>query len=103
MGIGFNMRIIKKQRLIDFWERYPDTEQPLKAWYKETTKARWKNPQRIKGQYATASILQNGRVVFNVLGNNYRLVVSIRYDLGIVYIRFIGTHKQYDNIDAQTI
>ena len=101
--MGFDMRVIKKQRLIAFWKKHPDTEQPLKAWYQEAKNARWKTPQKIKSQYATASILQDRRVVYNILGNNYRLVVKIHYDFGLVYIRFIGTHKEYDKIDAQTI
>ena len=89
-----------------FWERAPqfaDSKRPLEAWFAEVRKAAWTSPAQVKVQYRNASILKSGRVVFNIAGNKYRLVVHIRYDLGIVFIRFIGTHTQYDRIDADTI
>lgn len=100
------MRVIALSTLKDFWGNepdYADAEGPALAWYREAKKADWSAPQDIKDQFRTASILRQGRVVFNIAGNKYRLVVHVRYDLKIVYIRFIGTHRQYDKIDAQTI
>ena len=87
----------------EFWEKRPDSEEHLKAWYKIADAAEWKTPQDVKYQYRNASILQDGRVVFNIRGNNYRLVVWINYKFFTIYIRFVGTHKEYDEIDVQTI
>ncbi len=98
------MRIISLSTLSNFWKSgYADAEQSLKSWFKETKNAEWISPNIIKKNYPSASILNNNRVVFNIKGNNYRLIVSINYDYAIVYIRFIGTHAQYDKIDANTI
>jgi mRNA interferase HigB len=97
------MRIIAKKTLREFWERHADAEQALKAWYYDVKHADWKSPGDIRKTYATVSILANNRVVFNIRGNNYRLVVAINYDFGIVYIRFVGTHQEYDQIDAEHI
>lgn len=97
------MRIIAKKTLRDFWERYPDAEDALQAWYHDAKQATWHSPNDIRRVYATARIIANNRVVFNIRGNHYRLIVAINYAVGIVYIRFIGTHKEYDQIDAATI
>lgn len=97
------MRVIAIKKLKDFWKKHPDAEQPLRAWYSEVINANWQNPSEIKYLYRTASILKNNRVVFNIKGNDYRLVVSINYIYKIVYIRFIGTHKEYDKINAEEI
>lgn len=100
------MRIIARKTLIQFWESHPkydDAQAPLEAWYQEAKRASWSNPAEIKEQYRNASILKSGRVVFNIGGNKYRLVVFINFSKQIVYIRFVGTHKQYDQIDAETI
>jgi mRNA interferase HigB len=97
------MRIIARRTLREFWEVYPDAEQPLKAWFAEATKAQWQSPNDIKQSYRNASIVGNNRVVFNIKGNDYRLIVYVRYDLGILFIRFIGTHRDYDKVDATTI
>jgi mRNA interferase HigB len=86
-----------------FWHQHPDAEQPLKAWFEEASKASWTQPSGIKAQYRNASILKNRRVVFNIRGNEYRLVVAIAYRLQIVCVKFIGTHQQCDAIDAHTI
>ncbi len=86
-----------------FWLQHPDAEQPLKAWFEEASKASWTQPSDIKAQYRSASILKNRRVVFNIKGNEYRLVVAIAYRLQIGYVKFIGTHQQYDEIDSHTI
>ncbi len=97
------MKIISVKTLRDFWAKNPDAEQPLKAWGDEATKADWKNPAEIKEQYRTASILKNRRVVFNIKGNDYRLIVAIAYQRGWMFVKFIGTHKEYDAIEADTI
>ncbi|MFH1965347.1 MAG: type II toxin-antitoxin system HigB family toxin [Acidobacteriota bacterium] len=98
-------RIIARRTLKDFWERSgcEDAEGPLTAWFKRTEGSKWKNPADIKAEYGSASILKSGRVVFNICGNKYRLVVKIIYEPRLVYIRFIGTHKEYDGIDAETV
>lgn len=97
------MRIISRRRLREFWEEHADSEAALRAWFNEAKQARWETPADVKAQYASASFLANNRVVFNIKGNDYRLITAIRYDLGIVFIRFIGTHPEYDRIDATTI
>jgi mRNA interferase HigB len=97
------MRVMAKPVLRTFWKRFPDAEGALKAWFAEAEKAAWNNPAQIKQQYGSASILEDNRVVFNVCGNKYRLVVKINYGIGIVYIRFIGTHKEYDTINAEEV
>jgi len=105
MGIPYidAVRIIAKTILRDFWKRHADAEQPLKAWHKEASLAVWKSPADVKRLYPSASILSDNRMVFNIKGNTYRLVVAVRYEFHIVYIRFIGTHSQYDSIDARII
>ena len=97
------MRVIAKKHLITYWGKHPDAEQPLKAWYDEAVKAQWSTPQDIKAQYGNASFVGNNRVVFNIKGNNYRLIVKINYHYQMLWIRFIGTHAQYDKIDATKI
>jgi len=97
------MRIIAKSTIKQYWQKHPDVESALKAWFYDASRANWKNPNDIKDIYRNASILANNRVVFNIKGNNYRLIVHLRYDLGIVFIRFIGTHAEYDKIDHNTI
>ena len=97
------MRVIAKKTLREFWTKYPDTEQQLKAWYSETLRAQWKGPADIKKNYPSASVLVDNRIVFNIKGNNYRLIVRINYHYRMVWIRFIGTHAQYDRIDANKI
>jgi mRNA interferase HigB len=97
------VRVIAKSTLRTFWTKHKDCEEQLKSWYKEAEEAHWKVPRDIKRDYPTASFLPDNRVVFNIKGNNYRLVVKINYDYGIVWIRFVGTHGQYDKINASTI
>ncbi len=97
------MRVIAKKILRDFWEKYNDSEQSLKTWYKEALKANWKSPNEIKNEYAKVSILKSGRVVFNICGNKYRLIVDINFDRRWIFIRFIGTHKEYEKVDANKI
>lgn len=100
------MRIIALSTLKSFWDdnpQYRDAEQQTLSWYRFTLKADWSSPAEVKSDFGNASILKDGRVVFNIAGNKYRLVVWINYSYKIVYIRFIGTHAQYDEIDAQSI
>ncbi len=97
------MRIISRKALREFWNRHPDAQEPLRAWHSRTKKAVWETPIDVKADYANASIIANNRVIFNIRGNHYRLVVAIDYQYGIVYIRFVGTHTDYDQIDAATI
>lgn len=89
--------------LRDFWEIHTDCEEQLKTWYHETEHANWQTPNDIKIEHASASFLQNNRIVFNIKGNRYRLIVRINYDYGVLWIRFIGTHAEYDKIDANNI
>jgi Uncharacterized protein conserved in bacteria len=97
------VRIIARKALREFWRAYGDAEQPLKAWYKEVEKAKWDSPHELKLTYPSASILEDNRVVFNLKGNHYRLIAKISFDFQICWIRFIGTHAQYDKINAHTI
>jgi len=97
------MRVIAKRTLRDFWEKHADSEQSLKSWYHESQNAQWKTPNDVKKHYPSASILVNNRIVFNIKGNKYRLVVKINYDFQIIWIRFVGTHAGYDKIDATKI
>ncbi|WP_165073132.1 type II toxin-antitoxin system HigB family toxin [Desulfovibrio sp. ZJ200] len=99
------MRIIALSTLKAFWEIpcYADAKEPLLAWHRFALNADWASPADIKEELRSASILQDGRVIFNIAGNKYRLVVWINYPYRVVYIRFIGTHEQYDAIDPQTI
>ena len=97
------MRIIARSTLKLFWKKYTDVEQPLKSWFEIVKASIWEKPNDIKEVFRSADILSNNRVVFNIKGNKYRLIVSVRYDLKIVYVRFIGTHAEYDKIDAINI
>jgi mRNA interferase HigB len=99
------MRIIAFRTLREFWEKseYADSETSLRSWYHDAKSSNWKNSNELKQQYKNASIVGEGRIVFNIKGNTYRLVVLIDYDFQVLFIRFIGTHKQYDKIDAKTI
>ena len=97
------MKIIAIGNLRDFWLAHPDAEQPLKACIDEAKAATWSQLGDIKARYASASILKSRRVVFNIKGNDYRLIVAVAYRFGAVYIKFIGTHAQYDAVDANTV
>jgi mRNA interferase HigB len=97
------LRVIAKRTLREFWELNPDSEQQLMSWYRESSKAEWNSPNEIKEQYASASILKNSRIVFNICGNKYRLIVEINFPREWIFIRFIGTHKEYDKIDVNSI
>ena len=100
------MRVIAKRTLREFWEsapQYAEAQGPLEAWYAEARKATWRTPPDLKAQFRHASILKNNRVVFNIGGNKYRLVVAVDYQRQVLFIRFIGTHSQYDIIDAEVV
>ena len=97
------MHIVAVRFLRSFWEKHPDAEQALKSWLDEARKARWSQPAEIKERYRSASILKNRRVVFNIKGNDYRLVVSVAYRYQAVYVKFIRTHTEYDAIDADAV
>ncbi len=96
------MRIIARSTLVAFWEKHRESEQQLRAWFHEATRARWKTPAHIKEKYRNASILKGRRVVFNICGNRSRLLCEILYGQEIVFIKFVGTHEEYDAIDAET-
>ncbi|MDB5333073.1 MAG: mRNA interferase HigB [Phycisphaerales bacterium] len=99
------MRIISRKTLRQFWQKrqYADAEQPLKAWFQEAAKADWSSPAAIKAAYRSASVVADNRVVFNIAGNKYRLVVKVNYPYRVMYIRFVGTHRQYDAIDVTEV
>jgi mRNA interferase HigB len=96
------MRIVAKRTLREFWERYPDAEDPLLAWYREVEKEDWTKSSDVKDKFRSASFVGD-RVVFNIKGNDYRLVVKINYPYRVVYVRFVGTHKEYDEIDVKEV
>jgi mRNA interferase HigB len=97
------VRIISRGTLRRFWQRYPDAEQPLKAWFQEAAKARSSSPHQVKKMYRNASVTGDNRIVFNIAGNKYRLIVEFNYRYRLGYVRFIGTHAQYDRIDAEIV
>lgn len=97
------MRILSKRALREFWERYPDAMEPLQAWYHEVLKEDWDMPAKVKAKYGNASIVGDNRVVFNIKGNACRLVVKINYPYRIVYVRFVGTHAEYDEVDVEEV
>jgi mRNA interferase HigB len=97
------VRVIAKSTLREFWNRHTDSEEQLKSWFNEAEKSSWSSPVDIKRDYPSASILIDNRVVFNIKGNSYRLIVKINYKVGLVWIRFVGTHNEYDKINAETI
>jgi len=97
------MRIISNKTLREFYKNCQDAKGPLLSWYKEVKKENWDTPAEVKEKYCNASILGNNRVIFNIKGNKYRLVVKIQYEYRVVYIRFVGTHAEYDAIDAEEV
>lgn len=97
------VRVFSRKTIHEFTVKHADADQPLRAWFAETEQADWKSPADIKARYASASFVGSDRVVFNIKGNTYRLIVQIKYDFKCVYIRFIGTHAEYDTVDAATV
>ncbi len=96
-------RIFAKSTLREFWENHPDSEQYLKTWYDTAMSANWKTPNDVKKSYANASLLKDSRIVFNIKGNSYRLVIKFNFEQQLAFVRFIGTHSDYDKIDANNI
>jgi len=99
------MRVIAKSSLVKFWSQpwAADAKAALQSWHDEALKANWRSPQDIKDQYRSASICGNHRVVFNIAGNKYRLVVELQYQAGIAWVKFIGNHAQYDQINMESV
>jgi mRNA interferase HigB len=97
------MRIIARKTLKTFWAVHRRAEKPLRAWFHEAKAAKWNNYKDIKKAFPSADVLPNKRVIFDIKGNDYRLVAKIHYNTGIVFIRFVGTHGDYDQIDPATI
>ena len=97
------MRIVAKRTLRSYWQQEPRAEQPLKAWYAVAAKADWASPADMKRDYRTASFVAGNRVVFNIGGNRYQLIVRFDYPHRIGFVRFVGTHAQYDAVEAATI
>jgi mRNA interferase HigB len=97
------VRIIAKSTLRAFWAVRPDAEEPLLAWYREVEKEDWSEPAQVKEKYRNASIVKGNRVVFNIKGNDYRLVVRINYPYRMLYVRFVGTHAEYDRVNAEEV
>jgi mRNA interferase HigB len=96
-------RIFAKSTLKEYWENHPEIEQYLKTWYDTAMSSDWKTPSDVKKTYSSASILKDSRIVFNIKGNSHRLVTKFHFEKQWIFIRFIGTHKEYDKIDANTI
>lgn len=97
------MVIISKAVLVEFGIQYTDSVEPLNKWYEETKKADWRNFSEMKKTFNSVDAVGNDRYVFNIKGNNYRIVAMIFFDIRTVYIRFVGTHKEYDKIDCKTV
>ena len=97
------MRIFSYSNLKKFGKKHSDCKSSLDAWYKEFSQNEWLSPHSIKDKYASASIVGNHRIVFNIKGNRYRLIVEFRYEIQMAFVRFIGTHTEYDKIDAETV
>ena len=99
------MRVIAKSTLVKFWiqRRYADSEGALQSWHDEAINANWKTPQDIKDQYRSASVCGNNRIAFNIAGNKYRLIVEMQYRAGIAWVKFVGTHAQYDKINVENV
>ena len=97
------MHLVSVSPLLAFTTKHPSARQAILSWVDEVKKASWTRPSDLKAQYATVSILKNRRVVFNLKGNDYRLIVAVAYRTGFVFVKFIGTHKEYDLVDADTV
>jgi mRNA interferase HigB len=97
------MRILALSTLREYWERNPQAREPLQGWYLDVSRATWSKPADIQAQFPKASFVANNRVVFNIRGNDYRLVVAVAYRFGMLYIKFVGTHQEYEKINAATV
>jgi len=94
---------VKRKTLVDFYSLHIETKNQLEAWYYEDKNSNWNNPVEIKEKYRTASIIGGNKVVFNIKGNKYRLVTKVNYRMKTVFIKFIGTHKEYDEINVEDL
>lgn len=97
------MRVIARRTLREFWVVHPSAEQPLRAWFSEATAGSWDSPQSIKDRYRHASFVGDNRVVFNIGGNKFRLITHVNYEFGIVYIKYVGTHVDYNRVNPETV
>jgi len=97
------VRVISRRTLRDFWDKHADSEEQLKAWYREAEKVSWENFNELKVEYPNASILKGNKIVFNIKGNNYRLIVKMNFEFQISWILFIGTHAEYDKLNANEL
>jgi mRNA interferase HigB len=97
------MRVIAISTLREFWEKHPQSETPLRSWYADVSHADWRTPADIKATHRNASFVGSNRVIFNIKGNDYRLIVAVHYNRGMLYIRFVGTHAEYDAINAEKV
>lgn len=97
------MHVIAKRALRLFWEEHADAKESLESWWSQVSTAEWRSPHDLRSMYSTASFLGENRVVFNIKGNDYRLVVKVQYSSRMVFIRFVGTHSEYDAIDPETV
>jgi len=97
------LRILAKKILREYWEKHSAIEEQLKSWYQETSKSNWLNPNYVKDEFPNARLISNNRVIFNIKGNQYRLIVRVNYKYQMVYVRFIGSHEEYDKIDPLKI
>ena len=97
------MRVIAKKTLKEYFEKNAESKQPLLIWFKEVNNGKWKNHNEMKETFSSLSIIPNERIVFNIKGNKYRIVAKVNYDYQIIWIRFVGTHAEYDKIDATKI
>lgn len=97
------MRAIAVRTLRDFWTRHSDAKAPLRSWFAIASRANWRSPTDVKAAYRNASFIANNRIVFNIVGNDYRLVAAVHYNRSMMYIRFVGTHRDYDKIDASAV
>jgi mRNA interferase HigB len=97
------MRLISIKVLKEFIDKHPQSKSSLEAWWNEAKVANWQNSQQIKEKYASASFVGNNRVVFNIKGNDFRLVVAVAYRFGAIYIKFVGTHEEYNKINVETV
>ena len=97
------MRIISRKKLREFWDIHPEARSGLESWFADVKSSNWEKPSDIKEIYRNASFIEHNRVIFNIRGNQYRLIVVVQYSFKIVFIRFVGTHEEYDEIDAKSI
>lgn len=97
------MHVLALKTLKLFWQRHPDAEQAIRAWYYEAKNARWAKSADVKARYPSASIVRAERIVFNICGNKYRLIVRVNFGSGTAFVRFVGTHAEYDKVDAETV